>query len=156
MSIVKGGFPFTSPALYIAATAIDNVVYDFSSAIFQNAKPSECVGVNEYAVHACFPYDVNSKRRVSFYVARPLHCCLLSIVSRNKHTLFTIISNGFLCFIAAEFHFDCIAELFRHYNSIINRISKEYPNLFNRRHNCRMVVRKSQGVDRIALGKFLR
>ncbi len=32
-------------------TAIDNVVYDFSSAIFQNAKPSECVGVNEYAVH---------------------------------------------------------------------------------------------------------
>jgi hypothetical protein len=31
--------------------AIDNVVYDFDSAIFQNAKPSDCVSVNEYAVH---------------------------------------------------------------------------------------------------------
>lgn len=40
------------------ATAIDNVVYDFSSAIFQNAKPSECVGANEYAVHnAMDQYD---------------------------------------------------------------------------------------------------
>lgn len=32
-------------------TAIDNVVYEFDSAVFQNAKPSECVSVNEYAVH---------------------------------------------------------------------------------------------------------
>jgi hypothetical protein len=31
--------------------AIDNVVYDFDSAVFQNAKPSDCVSVNEYAVH---------------------------------------------------------------------------------------------------------
>lgn len=38
--------------------AIDNVVYDFDSAVFQNAKPSECVGVNEYAVHnAMDSYD---------------------------------------------------------------------------------------------------
>lgn len=40
------------------ATAIDNVVYDFSSAVFQNAKSSECVSVNEYAVHnAMAQYD---------------------------------------------------------------------------------------------------
>ncbi|MBP3459983.1 MAG: hypothetical protein J6K58_12305 [Lachnospiraceae bacterium] len=32
-------------------TAIDNVVYEFDSAIFQNAKPSDCVSANEYAVH---------------------------------------------------------------------------------------------------------
>ena len=32
-------------------SAIDNVVYDFSSAIFQNAKSSDCVSANEYAVH---------------------------------------------------------------------------------------------------------
>lgn len=31
--------------------SIDNVVYDFNSAIFQNAKPSDCVSANEYAVH---------------------------------------------------------------------------------------------------------
>lgn len=38
--------------------AIDNVVYDFDSAVFQNARPSECVGVNEYAVHnAMDSYD---------------------------------------------------------------------------------------------------
>lgn len=32
-------------------TAIDNVVYEFDSAVFQNAKPSDCVSANEYAVH---------------------------------------------------------------------------------------------------------
>lgn len=32
-------------------TAIDNVVYDFSSAVFRNPKPSDCVNANEYAVH---------------------------------------------------------------------------------------------------------
>lgn len=33
------------------ARAIDNVVYDFESAIFQNASASDCVSLNEYAVH---------------------------------------------------------------------------------------------------------
>lgn len=40
------------------AAAIDNVVYDFSSAVFQNAKSSDCVSTNEYAVHnAMDQYD---------------------------------------------------------------------------------------------------
>ena len=44
-------------------SAIDNVVYDFSSAIFQNAKSSDCVSANEYAVHnAMDQYGSQSKR----------------------------------------------------------------------------------------------
>lgn len=40
------------------AAAIDNVVYDFQSAVFQNAKSSDCVSANEYAVHnAMDQYD---------------------------------------------------------------------------------------------------
>lgn len=30
--------------------ANDNVVYDFANTTFQNAKPADCVGINEYAV----------------------------------------------------------------------------------------------------------
>lgn len=31
-------------------TANDNVVYDFANTTFQNAKPADCVSINEYAV----------------------------------------------------------------------------------------------------------
>lgn len=38
--------------------AIDNVVYDFESAVFQDARPADCVSTNEYAVHnAMTHYD---------------------------------------------------------------------------------------------------